>query len=375
MKPCAVWAVVLVVAGLLAVTMVSAAPVPVPDYSAIFGGSGVGVGARALAMGGAATAAAANGTALYWNPAALGRVSGIVVDAPFTMKTEGVDWRDEYEAIRDAIDEDDLDLGDFYVLRDIARSGAEDMKHVDGTVAGMLGAAVELPLIGGVGVGGYAEGEFQADVAYESGEGERVTVNGDALYVYSAGAAIGREVKPGLYVGLGLRKIWAGFSPGSVTYTYNGTDVDRESETSDTLRGDGMGIDLGVEYTPPLLTDWRFGLMARNINSPTIDFEDDLGGTASVDFDPCINLGAAWQSKVLLVAGDLHNITEANNADMTWHLGAEMEVLPNILRVRAGLHDGDLTFGVGASLGPVSLALTADEGFEDTIGVQVGASF
>lgn len=375
MMPRAGWVFALGVAGLLGASLAWAAPVPVPDYSAIFGGSGVGVGARALAMGGAATAAAANGTALYWNPAALGRVTGLVVDAPFTMKTNGVDWRDEYDAIRDAIDEDELGVGDFYVLRDIARSAADDMKHVDGTVAGMLGAAIELPLIGGVGVGGYAEGEFQADLAYTSGESEQVTVDGDALYVYSAGAAIGREVKPGLYLGLGLRKIWAGFSPGNVTYTYDGEDVERDSETSDTLRGDGIGIDVGVEYTPPLLTDWRFGLMLRNVNGPTIDFEDDLGGTASVDFDPCVNLGAAWQSEMLLVAADLHNVTEANNADMTWHLGAEMEVLPNILRVRAGLHDGDLTFGVGASLGPVSLALTADQGFEDTIGLQVGASF
>jgi hypothetical protein len=358
----------------LATTLVSADAVAPPDYSAIFGGSGVGVGARAVAMGGAATALSADGTALYWNPAALGRVSGIMVDLPVTAKTNGVNWRDEYDTIRDALDADELDIADFNILRDIATSGG-GTSSVDGTVAGMAGAALGLGSIGGVGAGAYAEGEFQAHLAYSDDSSEQVTVNGDALYVYSAGAAFGREVQPGLYVGLGLRQIWAGFSPASATYTRVSDGVERSGHSTDTLRGDGFGVDLGVQYTPEKLKDIRFGLMARNINGPTIDFEDNVGGTASVDFDPCVNLGAAWQAKGLTVAGDLHNLTGANNADTTWHLGAELELIPHLLRVRAGLHDGDVTIGAAGTLGPVSLALATDVEFKDTVGLQFGFSF
>jgi hypothetical protein len=376
MKHAAGWAIMLAAVGLVAVTGASADVVPLPDYSAIFGGSGVGVGARALAMGGAATALSADGTALYWNPAALGRVSGIMVDTPVTAKTDGVNWRNEYDTIRAAIDEDELDIADFNILRDIATSGGGSSSGVDGTVAAMAGVAVGLGDLGGVGAGGYAEGEFQADVAYQdAGSSDTVSIDGSALYTYSAGAAIGRQVIPGLYVGLGLRQIWAGFSPANITYTRTGSEVDRGSDTSTTLRGEGLGVDVGVQYTPQKLTDFRFGLMARNINSPTIDFEDDMGGTASVDFDPCVNLGAAWQAAGLTVAGDLHNISEANNAGTTWHLGAELEVIPHILRVRAGLHDGTVTLGAAGMLGPVSLALATDAEFKESVGLQFGFSF
>jgi hypothetical protein len=376
MKRTTGWAIVLVAMGVLAVTGASADVVPLPDYSAIFGGSGVGVGARALAMGGAATALSADGTALYWNPAALGRVSGIMIDTPVTAKTNGVDWRNEYDTIQAAIDEDELDMADFNILKDIADSNGGSPAPVDGTVAAMVGAAMGLGSIGGVGVGGYAEGEFQALVSHDvTSTSETISVDGAALYTYSAGAAFGRQVVPGLYVGVGLRQIWAGFSPGNVTYTRTGDEVDRDTSNTETLRGTGFGVDVGAQYTPQELTDFRFGVMARNVNAPSINLEDDLGGTATVQFDPCINVGAAWQAAGLTVAGDLHNLTEANNASTTWHLGAEFELIPNILRVRAGLHDGTVTLGAAGMLGPVSLALATDAELKDTVGLQFGFSF
>jgi hypothetical protein len=169
--------------------------------------------------------------------------------------------------------------------------------------------------------------------------------------------------------------------------TETGAVVGDFSDFTDNNISHAFGLDLGLSYRP---VDWfRFGLAARNVNSPKFDTDSDLFG--DLKLDPTVRVGFAWLP--------VRNLTLALDVDATKNnirslpgyrsqllsIGAEYDIpiFRSIrLAVRAGTYtnfsdttrdDWSLTGGLGLQAGAFHLDASAGASF-DKENIQTGTN-
>lgn len=310
-------------------------------------GTGPGVGARAAAMGDAFVAVASDASALYWNPAGLALAG-----------------RGGWQPVSIRYQSEGLGVGDLLQMVDIIGGGeisADDYRLME-TLVGQttrVGGAAMVGYRGGRWmVGAYAQA-ISAFAIEDRGQGELRLV-GYGLDVSSYGGAYADRLAQDLYWG-----VQVGWLKGGAGRTW-GSAILSGDEVSSTLRhrsnhATSWNANLGLMYQPG--EQVRCGLVVRNLNGPTLNFSE----TTVVDYDPSVHVGVAVWSEDgrTLGAADVHNIFRGNGESAVVCLGVE-QLLSERVALRAGLNDGEFTFGAGLRLGSVQLdlasSLPVDEG-------------
>jgi len=105
-------------------------------------------------------------------------------------------------------------------------------------------------------------------------------------------------------------------------------------------------FDLGVLYIPEN-KKLTYGLMVEDVFEPKVKFPDMKDSELEfLTLSRKVNFGVAFKGiPRLTLAADVHNVT---SDDRTFHLGGEVDL--SVVKLRAGLDDGNLTYGLGLKL-------------------------
>jgi len=344
--------------------------------AAALSGAGVGIGSRAMGMGGAAVATTADPTAMYWNPAALGLISGMDFAFPVGASANGIDAIEDISDLW-ALYEDggqDWSVDEFTTAFDIVRDlGGRDIR---GTAAAMAGISV--PMIKGLTVGAFGEGGFDASFNLNAAGaapavGDTISAAGRALYYYSIGAGYGRQISPNTSLGITVRSMQVD----RYNVRYDGTLTSPTTvvtaQNYNHLDDNGFAVDLGM--LAKAQDNLTAGVVIRNLYASKLSLARTVGGAIQdVTIDPTVNIGLAANVAGILWAFDIHNVFGGNDGDATLHFGGE-KWLGNSLAVRAGFTQDCITVGLGGKIGPASIDLAVDTGFENRASLAVGLDF
>jgi hypothetical protein len=332
------------------------------------------IGAAATGMGGAFVAVADDGTALYWNPAALADNSGFRIYGAVGGASQNIDTIQDLLDVADILgDEDELSEEDFDLIREVAE------RNSGIPVEGGIGAIGTLEF-SQFALGYWAMAAGNGVLNYTQNIGaEVVDWTADAAGQAGAGLGYGRNVSGPWNVGITARAAVLSLAnaegtaarpvvPNPVVTSDNVTDSD--ADTSYT-------VDLGVLYSPDARN--RFGLVGRNLTSPSFDLEldDALGNPQqiSAEIDPSVDLGFAHTaSDGSIIAVDAHNIFEANDVGCEIAVGIS-KPLCDVVTLRLGYGNDAPTFGLGFDLGGFQLDLASTFDWEDRVAIGASGTF
>ena len=265
-----------------------------------------------------------------------------------------VDPRSQWDLMSVRYSSDNLGVGDLVDILDIITSSGgftmSDYRLLDrltGRTTRVGGSAMVGYRGGNWAVGAYAQAISGFSVENVGAQELRLVAYG--LDVTSYGGAYADALTDDLWWGvqLGWLKGGKGFSRGNMTSGAGGvTSTIRHRSNHDT----DWNANLGLMYQAADRV--RCGLVVRNINSPTLNFwSNDV-----VDYDPSVHIGVAgWSSDGRTVgAVDVHNLFHSNGEGAALCLGVEHHVSDGVA-LRAGLRDGDFTFGAGFNMGGLRL--------------------
>ena len=376
-----------------------------------FPGSGLAfnmVGPRAMGMGGAYVAVCDDATAVYWNPAALTQIKGIMDISLFggIQATEQVvedlkdleDWFDDHHL-------PDLTRSDVENLHDmLERFNREDEGVIVNANAG-LSLATKWVALSSVAL---AEGKLatQADLdrshlITRRGRTQNDTRADIGTLVTNDIALTGATTLgiPNLALGVSTKYIMARqytsteyvFDQSTGEYNKDFTDLEHWSKEFDKneVNGWAWGIDAGALI---ILGDiFKIGVLGRNINEPEIDWGD---GEPKTKLRGQYRAGAALTLlKVLTISadGDLSKQgrevieTESGkkyefNESQEFSMGVEWRVLGSYLALRGGVNNilesgnaGRLyTAGLGIRVPFVGLDLAGGYGGDNSYAASLG---
>ena len=376
-----------------------------------FPGSGLAfnvVGPRAMGMGGAYVAVCDDATAVYWNPAALTQIKGIVDISLFG----GVQ-------VTEQVVEDLKDLDDWFNDHDLAGITGSDLENLkdilerfnrkdEGVIANAnagLSLATKWVALSSVAL---AEGKLATQADTQTSH--LVTRRGRAQNGSQAniGTLVTNDIAltgattlgiPNLALGVSSKYIMARqytdteyvFDQDTGQFNEDITDLEHWSKEFDKNRADGWawGIDAGALI---ILGDiFKIGVLGRNINEPEIEWEDHEPKTK---LRGQYRAGAALTLfKVLTISadGDLseqgREIIETKsgkkyhfNESQEFSMGAEWRVLGSYLALRAGVNNilesgeaGRLyTGGLGIRIPFVGFDLAGGYGGDDRWAASLG---
>ncbi len=363
------------------------------------------VGARAVGMGGAAVAAVADESALFWNPGVLGVLGP---DAPMAAEATGAPSRSPH---RSAFSIGVTALGGEQAFNDVGRAVEElvsignsgtvpsyeqALRLVDGLIrekwaAAALGNASVEARVGGFGFGYRVSAEISGiprptlpieaiDPATIDPANLPVELVYEGLVLHEVPIAYGYAPTEWLSLGIAAK------------YLYGETLVERIAINQvdpndyfgtvfDTFHGSSaFGLDVGVLVHG---AGWKAGLLGRNLTRPTFDLGPEgpaamLGG--SLALEPDLRLGIAYRfDPTLTFALDLDLLRHGAFLDDLLKRGYEVqcisagvEWLPlDVLALRLGILDNfaesdlgpELSLGVGTVLGPVRIDLAGQFSF------------
>ncbi len=333
------------------------------------------LGAQATAMGGAFVAVANDGTALYWNPAALADHRNTRIYGAIGGASQNIDTAEDLADVVDILsEEDELSLEDFTTIRDVTIDAAGNV------VEGDLGA------IGAIEMNNFALGYWlmaggSGQLQYEDSlpASERVDWDADAVGQAGAGVAYGRDISGNIDLGITARA--AAFSVadavGEATADYGQTTTVTLDNAHDVDTDTSYTADIGLMYTAGSAS--RFGLVGRNLTSPSFDLELERpsGATETYEYEiePSVDFGYAYTAEDGgIFAVDVHNITEANDLASEVAVGIN-EPLADWLDLRLGYGDDQPTFGLGLHLGSLQIDLASALTWEDRVGISGSATF
>lgn len=302
--------------------------------------------ARAMGMGNAFTAVATEGDALFYNPAALARVSGFhwtILDPRF-----GLNGPQALEIAR------------------IAGNGAtlsDQLNELYGKSVWLGGGAKTSFVFPNFGIAAFTNGDVGINLRNPAFP--QMNLN----YVFDYGVAVGTAVDI-------VPTIWSvGFTLRRVNRT--GTNLPIGPSTLATLelseiesrlrnRGGGYGLDFGTMITIPSPVRPTLAFTVRNVGYT--DFTHDEGIGRPPRAEPDMTVGAS-----IVIDTPIFNITPAvdyrylDRGDIQigkkLHIGVEFD-LP-LIAIRAGLNQGYYTAGAGLDFGVLAIEAA-------TYGVELG---
>lgn len=302
--------------------------------------------ARALGMGNAFTAVASDGDALFYNPAALARVSGFhwtIMDPRGGLNgTQALD-----------------------VARIAGSSGAlaSKINNLYGKSVWVGGGGKTSFIFPYFGFAGFANGDVGINM--QNPAYPQMNLN----YIFDYGIAMGAAVDF-------IPSVWSvGFTARRVNRT--GTNLplgpsvlatldENQIQQSLKSRGTGYGLDFGTMLTIPSPVRPTLAFTIRNLGYT--EFTHDEGASAPPRAEPDMTLGASLCVDTLLVTVtpsiDYRYIDRPDiQTGKKLHMGIDID-LP-LLSLRAGLNQGYWTAGVGLDLGMISIDAA-------TYGVELG---
>lgn len=290
---------------------------------------------RALGMGNAFTAVATEGNAIFYNPAALARVSGFhwtIMDP-----RAGVNGPQALEFMQ------------------IASGGstlADKLNNLYGKALWVGAGAKTSFVMPGLGFAGFAGGE--AGLNLQNPAYPQMNLN----YVFDYGVALGTGIDfiPGVWsLGFTVRRVnrtgtTLPLGP-SVLATLNTDSISAQLKN----RGTGYGLDVGTLLTIPGPVRPAIAFTIRNAGYTSFSQEEGTG--APPRSEPDMTLGAS-----VVIDGLIATVTPSIDyryldrpdiqSGKKLHLGLDVE-LP-LVSVRAGLYQGYYSVGVGLDAGVVA---------------------
>lgn len=306
---------------------------------------------RALGMGNAFTADASGVSALYYNPAMLGK-TGFHLEL-LSARLNGNDkLRDVVKFVRNNKDK----FQNFESLSpEEAQQFLNDMEPLDDRYYGFQVAPSIGITFGHFGIASYAEAS--PNIKLDKGIYiPRIYTKGKVDWVTSIGYGKRFNI-PALnnfYGGAAVKYIQRYNAPEMKVNATDASQIDQLGQTIlDTLQSpvSGFAVDLGAVYSP--IRNLDVAMAIQNIGS--IDGES---------FTPNVNIGAAYNFSTIAMLPLIHNLTVTgdytdffNHESAAFfnhlHLGAEFGFLNFALR--AGINQGYYTAGVGINLAIIHL--------------------
>jgi hypothetical protein len=280
----------------------------------------IGVGARAMAMGGGSSALADDATAGYYNPAGLAFLKGR--QAGFTLNTMALDRTLSHIAY--------------------AQSFGSDP---DST-------SPRRPMQAGFSVAWLGAGVDDIDGRDYDGNPTRMYSSLENAFYFSF------AIKPGpaLSVGFSAKLLWSTFP--------------RMTDAGKAMSATGLGFDLGAMLKP--VSSVTLGVTVHDLRSRTTWDSQKLyerGSQTTARFPLGFSAGAAWRGfsgRILATARlDQYQTLLENGSrylPASFGLGVQAEPVPGLF-LRAGLRDGDFTFGGGYSRAVFSKRTELDYAF------------
>ena len=324
----------------------------------VLAGVAPGVGARAAGMGDAHVAVATDATAFYWNPAGLAYGGGVEWALPtLRYRSNGLGIGDLADMLSIAHADADLGAAEFAL-----------MERLEGENVRLGGSALTAYRNGNWAIGAYAQG--MAEFVLQDIGAQRMWIFGYGLDAASYGAAYGDTLDNGLAWGVQAGWLKAGMGRTNGYLRDEGDGTFTPSLHHRTNHATDWNVNVGLMYEPAERV--RVGLVGRNINSPTLRFWDDN----IVDYDPSVHLGVAtWSADGrTLFAADLHNVFSSNGEGDELCLGVERQVRSGVA-LRAGLKDGDLTFGAGITAGGWDFAIATGLPLDEELTISASSEF
>lgn len=301
-------------------------------------------------------------------------------------RASGIDMISNARDIYDVITDENITPGDF----DFIRTQARDLhgSTVEATATAIAALAFRDVALGLYGLGG-AAGEFiypeptgtpyviDGITVYDD---EFVAADGDALWQWSAAAALSHQLNPRLAIGATIRRTELSFREKywRAEVVVQGTpptphfQVPKSAAPS--LYDHATTADLGLLYQ--LEPRVKAGLVVRNITSPKFTLSDGVAPPRTFKADLTIDTGLAITSEdgAHLLAFDLHNIGSQNGGDTTVHIGYEWRTNAPFV-VRVGASEFGYTAGLGIEVGSVHLNLATGEQAKEQAGLSFGFEF
>jgi len=285
-------------------------------------------GTKAMGMGGAFTAVADDLSSVYWNPAGITKTGYFDLDISLAMGGENTEDFENLYNLYQAVENEDYDAAE--------------------KLAGEINAPLGLAPTFTIGISFFKRiaisGGFQADFSVTKFQedtdesGKYIEIEDIETALVPVYLSFARKVTENLTLGLNAKYIQAGRHHSHFKiYEEDIQKIYDETAQSDPT----FSFDIGALYQRKG-SAFTLGVMVENLLEPELKFSEELG---SMTLSRKINIGVAYQPfSLLTLAADVHNLTD----DPTFHFGGEMDL--KLIKLRAGLNDGDLSLGAGLNL-------------------------
>jgi len=292
-------------------------------------------GTKALGMGGAFTAVADEPSCVFWNPAGLTQLGRFELSASLSATGENVEnfvnLYDLYKA---------LENRDYEAAEKIAEKEFPLPMSLEPTLN------LEIAIAHRLAISGAAQTEFSITkfepptltTSYVEIE-DTETVLTPVYLTYATGLPASA-----FKVGLNAKYI-QGIRHSSHFRLLATGDVETDSEETSNAQT-VTSFDLGVLYAPED-SKLTYGLMVEDVFEPKVKFPDMTDESLKyLTLSRKVNFGVAFKVfPRLTLAADVHNVT---SDERTFHIGGELDL--SLLKLRAGLNDGNITYGLNLKL-------------------------
>ena len=289
-------------------------------------------GTKSMGMGGAFTGVADDVSCVFWNPAGLTQTGYFDLDVSFSGGGENTKNLANLYKIYQAIQEEDYDK-------------ARDLVDEISTPFGLEPTfGVAIGFLKRIAISGGLQAEFNVN-KFESGTDEA----GDYIHIEDVETAIvplqfslARKSTKNLVVGVNIKYI-QGARHSSDFKIYSDGEVEKIKDEGGRSNA-AFSFDIGALYHKEK-SRFTLGMMIENVLEPKLNFPELSGDLSSMKLSRKINLGASFKPiSMLTLSADLHDLTGSS----TFHFGGELNL--KLIKLRAGMNDGNITLGVGLNL-------------------------